>query len=141
MSGTGRGRVLLGGLGVAAMAYGAWLLLSRQAAAGNLDVLLWLAGGVLAHDLLLAPAALLVGWGVRMLPALVRPAAAAGLVVLGTLTLLAVPFLGGFGRAADPANTTVLDRDYTTGFLVLVVVVLVLVVLPVLVLTARRRRA
>ncbi len=132
----------LGALGVLVAAYGAWLLLSRQDTAGNLDVLLWLAGGVVVHDALLAPALVALCWvGARLLPAVARPAAAAGLVVLGSLTLLAVPFLGGYGRENAPDNSTLLDRDYTAGFLVLVGVVLVAVVLPVLLHTARTRRS
>lgn len=135
-----RVRTALGVLGVLLAAYGGWLLLSRQSTAGNLDTLWWLAGGVLAHDLLLAPVVLLVcAVAARALPAVARPAAATALVVLGSLTLVAVPFVGGYGRASDPANETLLDRDYTTGYLVLVGVVLVLVVLPVLLASLRRR--
>ncbi len=137
-----RGRVGLGALGVLLAAYGGWLLLSRQDFAGNLDAVLWLAGGVVVHDLLLAPAVLALCWvGARLLPPLARPAAAAGLVVLGSLTLLAVPFLGGFGRDNAPDNATLLDRDYTAGYLVLVALVLLGVVLPVLVVTVLRRRS
>lgn len=139
MSAVGRGRALLGALGVLVAAYGGWLLLSRQDTAGNLDTLLWLVGGVVVHDGLLAP--VVIGLGVvlsRVVPAGARAAAVAGLVVLGTLTLLAVPFLGGFGRDNAPDNTTLLDRDYTAGYLVLVAAVLVLVVLPVWALTRRR---
>jgi hypothetical protein len=137
-----RARAGLGALGVLAAAYGGWLLLSRQDTDRNLDALLWLAGGVLVHDALLAPALLALCWvGARLLPAVARPAAAAGLVVLGSLTLLAVPFLGGFGRDNAPDNGTLLDRDYTAGFLVLVGVVLVAVVLPVLLHTVRTARA
>lgn len=137
-----RARAGLGALGVLVAAYGGWLLLSRQDTAGNLDALLWLAGGVLVHDALLAPALVALCWvGARLLPAVARPAAAAGLVVLGSLTLLAVPFLGGFGRDNAPDNSTLLDRDYTAGFLVLVGVVLVGVVLPVLLHTVRTARA
>ena len=137
-----RARVALAALGVLVAAYGGWLLLSRQDTAGNLDVLLWLAGGVVVHDALLAPALVALCWvGARLLPAVARPAAAAGLVVLGSLTLLAVPFLGGFGRDNAPDNSTLLDRDYTAGFLVLVGVVLVVVVLPVLLHTVRTARA
>jgi hypothetical protein len=40
----------------------------------------------------------------------------AGLVVLGTLTLMAVPVLGGWGTNSD--NPTILNRDYSTGWLV-----------------------
>ncbi|MEC9052171.1 MAG: hypothetical protein VX747_06905, partial [Actinomycetota bacterium] len=77
----------------------------------------------------------------RLLPAVARPAAGAGLVVLGSLTVLAVPFLGGFGRENAPDNPTLLDRDYTAGYLVLVVTVIIVVVLPVLLHTLRSRRA
>jgi hypothetical protein len=140
VSAVGRGRLVLGALGTLTAAYGAWLLLSRQDAAGNLDALLWLVGGVVVHDALLAP--VVIGLGVvlsRVVPAGAWAAAVAGLVVLGTLTLLAVPFLGGFGRDNAPDNTTLLDRDYTVGYLVLIVTVLLLVALPVWLATRRRR--
>ena len=140
MSAVGRGRLVLGSLGTLLATYGGWLLLSRQDADGNLDALLWLVGGVVVHDALLAPVVIALGVVVsRVVPAGARAAAVAGLVVLGTLTLLAVPFLGGFGRDNAPDNTTLLDRDYTAGYLVLVVAVLVLVALPVWLATRRRR--
>ena len=140
MSAVGRGRLVLGALGTLLATYGGWLLLSRQDADGNLDALLWLVGGVVVHDALLAPVVIALGVVVsRVVPAGARAAAVAGLVVLGTLTLLAVPFLGGFGRVNAPDNTTLLDRDYTAGYLVLVVAVLVLVALPVWLATRRRR--
>ncbi len=49
--------------------------------------------------------------------------------MLGSLTLVAVPVLGGFGRSTDPTNETLLDRDYVAGWLVLagLVVAVVLV--------------
>lgn len=142
MSGVGRARAGLGVLGVLLAAYGAWLLLSRQSTAGNLDAVLWLAGGVVVHDLLLAPAVLvLCAVAARLLPPVARPAAAAGLVVLGSLTVLAVPFLGGWGRANAPENETLLDRDYSAGYLALVATVIIVVVVPVLLATVRRRRA
>jgi hypothetical protein len=57
---------------------------------------------------------LLVVVGGRLLPAAWRGPAAAGLVVLGSVTLLAVPVLGSFG--ARPDNPTLLDRDYWAGW-------------------------
>jgi hypothetical protein len=42
---------------------------------------------------------------------------AGGLVVLGSVTLLAVPVLGRFG--ARPDNPTLLDRNYAAGWVVL----------------------
>ena len=136
------GRAVLGAAGVLLTAYGVWLLLSRQDLERNLDVALWLAGGVLVHDVLLGSVVIVVSLlATRLLPAVARPAAGAGLVVLGSLTLLAVPFLGAFGRDNAPDNPTLLDRDYTAGYLVLVATVMMLVVLPVLLHTLRSRRA
>ncbi|MFC6344016.1 hypothetical protein ACFP8W_18700, partial [Nocardioides hankookensis] len=63
---------------------------------------------------------------VLLLPRAVRGPAVVGLVVLGSVTLLAVPVLGRFG--ARPDNATLLDRHYTAGWLVLAAVVLVAVV-------------
>lgn len=141
---TGRvspGRAVLGSAGVLLAAYGAWLLLSRQDLERNLDVALWLAGGVLVHDVLLGSVVIVVSLlATRLLPAVARPAAGAGLVVLGSLTVLAVPFLGGFGRENAPDNPTLLDRDYTAGYLVLVATVIIVVVLPVLLHSLRARR-
>ena len=135
------GRAVLGAAGVLLTAYGVWLLLSRQDLERNLDVALWLAGGVLVHDGLLGSVVIVVSLlATRLLPAVARPAAGAGLVVLGSLTLLAVPFLGGFGRENAPDNPTLLDRDYTAGYLVLVATVIIVVVLPVLLHSLRARR-
>jgi hypothetical protein len=111
-----KARVLLGALGVLAAAYGAWSLLGE----GLADVVataLWLAGGVVLHDFVLVPLTLAVCWlGARVLPPGRRAAVTVGLVVLGTLTLLAVPVLGGWGANRD--NPTILGRDYSTGWLV-----------------------
>jgi len=111
-----KARLLLGVLGFAAAAYGAWSLLGE----GFADVVttaIWLAGGVVLHDFVLVPLTLAVCWlGARVLPAGRRAPVAAGTVVLGTLTLLAVPVLGGWGANGD--NATILGRDYATGWLV-----------------------
>jgi hypothetical protein len=45
-----------------------------------------------------------------MLPAHLRAPAAVGLVIWGSVTLLAVPVLGRFGERED--NATLLDRPY-----------------------------
>lgn len=116
-------RWLLGGAGVAVGAYGAYLLLSL-----GLDNLvqaaLWLAVGVIVHDGLIGPALILAGAGVALLvPNGVKAPVAAGLVVLGTVTMTAVPMIGRFGERPD--NPTLLDRNYTAGWLVFAALVLV----------------
>ena len=128
-------RGLLGGVGVVVAAYGGWLLLSR----GHdlVDVLVWLGAGVLAHDAVLAAFTLVVGVVVvRLVPAPARAPVVVGLVTLGSTTLLAVPVLGRFGARSD--NLTLLDRDYTAGWLVLLGLTTICVVVAALV-RARRR--
>lgn len=109
-------RALLGALGVAAAAYGAVLLLEE----GWSDVVataVWLGSGVIAHDLVLAPVVIgLLLLGAVLVPTRWRAAAAGGFLVLGTVTLTAVPVLGRFG--ARPDNPTLLDRNYWGGWLV-----------------------
>lgn len=108
-----RGRLLLGAVGVAGAAYGAWLLLAEDFLAAGV----WLAAGVVLHDFVVVPLTLVVCWlGMRLAPARGRAPLAVALVVLGSLTLLAVPVLGGWGANAD--NPTILDRDYVRGWLV-----------------------
>ncbi len=119
-------RAVLGALGLAAAAYGAFRLL--ELGLDNLvAAVVWLGGGVLLHDGVLAPLTLLVAaLGTRLLPRPWRAPAAAGLLLLGALTVAAVPVLGRFGARAD--NPTLLDRDYRAGWLVVAAVVLLAVI-------------
>ena len=128
-------RLLLGALGVLMGLYGGWLVLSRGHDLPNL--VLWLAAGVVLHDGVLALVVLAVGAvAVRLLPRPANAPAVVGFVVLGSVTLLAVPVLGRFG--ARPDNPTLLDRDYTVGWLVLAGLVVAAVVTASLVGSRRR---
>ncbi|MBC9733515.1 hypothetical protein [Nocardioides marmotae] len=130
-------RLLLGALGLALASYGAWLLVGRES--DLVDVATWLVTGVLVHDAVLVPVVLVLGLlASRWLPGPARAPAAVGLVVLGSLTLLAVPVLGRFGARAD--NPTLLDRDYTTGWAVLAGLVVAAVVVASLVRGRARHR-
>lgn len=119
-------RIALGTAGVLVGAYGAFRLV--ELGWTNLKAtLVWLAAGVALHDGILAPATIAVAAaGMVLLPTRLRGAAAAGLLVLGTVTLTAVPVLGRFGAKED--NPTLLDRNYTAGWLILAATVLVGVV-------------
>jgi hypothetical protein len=120
-------RPAIGALGVLVGLYGAWLLLSRADAGDLLSLAFWLGGGVLAHDVGVAAVTLMVAvLAMRWLPSAARMPAAAGLVVLGTLTVVAIPFLGRFGARED--NPTLLDRNYFGGYLVVVALVVICVV-------------
>ncbi len=134
-------RLVIGLPGVLAVVYGGYLLLTRQDAAGHVATAAWLATGVVLHDLVLAPLFLVLSaLGARVLPQPARAPAVVGLVVLGAVTLLAVPVLGRFG--AKPDNPTLLDRAYGPGWAVLAgLTVLAVVVATALRVRARRRAA
>ncbi len=119
-----RARLALIGLGSLVGVYGAWLLLSRQDFQQLRSVAVWLVAGALLHDVLLSGAVVaLCLAGSRLLHRSLRRPATIALIVIGTVTIGAVPVLGRFGARAD--NATLLDRDYITGWVVFVVLVLV----------------
>lgn len=120
-----RARLLFAVPGVLVGLYGAYLLLDLGF--GNLwSTVTWMVGGVVAHDVLLAPLVLLVCVVLgRALPARTRrPLVVAG-VIVGAVTVATIPVLGRFG--ALPDNATLLDRNYTVGWFVLAGVALVAV--------------
>jgi hypothetical protein len=126
--------LLLGVLGVGGAAYGVVELLDL-----GLDNLgataIWLVGGVVLHDVVLAPLTIAV---VALVAATLRrpvpgPVATAA-VVLASVTVVAIPVLGRFGARAD--NPTLLDRNYVLGWLGLAT--LTLVVAGVATFAARR---
>lgn len=110
-------RWLLGAAGAAVAAYGGWLLVTREDEL--LGVAAWLVAGVLLHDAVLAVTAVALGaLTLRLVPEPARAPTAVAFVVLAPITLVAVPVLGRFGASED--NPTLLDRDYTAGWLALV---------------------
>ena len=126
-SGVRLGRVFFAALGVGALLYGAWLTWEIGSAQW-LSLGKWLAGGVVAHDLVLAPIVVVAGViGSRLLPSFARAPVAVAVVVWGTLTLLAIPFLGRFGATAS--NPTLLDRPYRLSWFIGTAVVAAAVVL------------
>lgn len=128
-------RALTAATGLVVLGYGGWLLVSREDQL--VDVAIWLVAGVLLHDGALAVLTLALGaLAVRLVPVAARAPVAVGFVVLGPATLLAIPVLGRFGARAD--NPTLLDRDYTAGWLVLAATTTVAVVAAALVRSRRR---
>jgi hypothetical protein len=130
-------RLMLSVAGVLAAAYGGVLLLAEDRA-DVVDAALWLGGGVVLHDLVLAPLLVVFGFAAsHWLPARWRTPIAAGGIVLGSITLLAVPVLGRFGARRD--NPSLLDRPYVTAWLGLLALVLLGVVGQVVVQHLRAR--
>lgn len=128
-------RLVLAAVAVPAGLYAAWLLL--EAGSGSwLNMTLWLAGGVVVHDGIIAPVVVALGVGAAaVLPGAWRVPATVGLVCWGSITLFSIPVLGRFG--ALPDNPTLLDRPYATSWLVLSALTVVLVALAGLVRSRR----
>ena len=116
-------RMLLGALGVLMGAFGALRFLQLDLP-DIVDAVLWLAGGVVLHDAVVAPLTLLLTVVLgRVVPDAWRSRVTVAAVVLLTVTAVAVPVLGRFGARSD--NPSLLDRDYVGGWLVLAALVLV----------------
>lgn len=117
-------RVGLWTLGTIAGLYGVWLLLTRQDTAQLTNAGVWLVSGVVLHDFVLAPLVLLVvAVLTRLLPGAAQRPTVAVLVVVGTVSLMALPILGQFGAHGD--NPTLLNHNYLVGWLVLALLVVV----------------
>lgn len=117
-------RLLLFLPGLGALAWGA-VLFAEYAFPLRPDVfgtLGWLAGGPLAHDLLIAPLAGAAGFVLsRFLPERWKTPVKTGAVLTGVLTLLAFPLLWRpFGGATNPGLH---DADTLTGLLLTLAVV------------------
>jgi len=94
--------------GWAVIGYGVVGLLRNASDTHPLNFFLFFAGSALAHDLVLAPLVIAVSWlGLRRASAAARPAMAATLIVSGSVTLYAYPFVRGeqIQIALDPAAT------------------------------------
>lgn len=99
----------------------------------------WFVGSALLHDLVIAPVWIGLGWlAARLLPLAARPAAVVGGVVVGVLTLVAFPFVLGYG--ADPGNPSFMPRDVGRNLLLINLGVLVAAAIWGTVATLRARR-
>ena len=79
------------------------------------EVVQWLIVGNLLHDALLAPTVGLLGVLLILVsPAWARMPVVTGFLVLGSVTLMAVPVLGNFGN--EPSNPSLMNRDYWAGW-------------------------
>lgn len=130
------GRVLLVLLGVAAVARGAWLLAPQLTVdrPTTVSFTIWLAGGPVLHDFLLAPVVAAAGIAVATaVPPRWRAPIAAGLVVSGALLLVALPI--AVRPAHDDHNPGLSDRNYPVG----IAIALSAIWLTVLITTWTRR--
>jgi hypothetical protein len=109
-----RGLVIGLVLGVPVMLFGIRSALLDARDTHPVELTRWLIGAAVAHDLVLLPLVGALAWALRrVVPAPAWPAVRGGVIVAGTLALVAWPFALGYG--ASPANPSLLPRDYVLG--------------------------
>ena len=124
--------------GWAVIGYGIFGVFADAGLTHPRSLALWLAGCLVAHDLVLAP--LVFAFGRRL-----RRAASGALLgllqvclfVSGVLVLVSIPVLGRFGERPD--NPTLMPRNYALGIIVALGVVWVATSLVVAVIAWHRR--
>lgn len=110
MTATRTARLALGALGLGVLAYGGYGLLTSRLISDPAAVGKWLIGGLIGHDVLLAPVVfLLCAIAYRITDARWRGRLAALLLIGGSLVLISIPALLRQGRNRNP---TVLPLDY-----------------------------
>jgi hypothetical protein len=127
-------------VGWAVMVFAVWGILGDPGATNPSQLVRWVVGAALVHDLLIAPVvtAVAVLLARRAPPWWGRPvgwAAAAS----ATIVLFAVPLVRGFGEHV--LNASALPRDYTANLIAVVAMIWAATALTVTVRALGRRRA
>jgi hypothetical protein len=136
-------RVLVGVAGLAFTGVGAWLLLTGGRTTDPLSVLTFLALPVAAHDAVLAPVAVLLGWlALRFAP---RPAHAplqVALLMVASVLLVGLPLVLVQALGRRPADNPSVDPlDYQRNVVVLVLLLVAGAAAAVAVRAVQARRA
>jgi len=115
-------RALLGFIGVAAIGWGLWLIRDDGLERWRSQAV-WVAGGVLAHDALIAPLVVILGVAAARLwrPQTRRPIAV-GFIVWATVSVAAANVLLPIGGRPD--NPSLMNRPYVLAWLAFTVVVI-----------------
>lgn len=122
--------------GVLVLAFGVGGLLANAEVTVPSNWGLYVAGGLILHDGLIAPAAIVGGVLLaRIVPAQLRPPVQGGFIVSASLVLVAIPPWSD--RGALPGNDSLLPQDYGTNLLIALAVVWAIVTVLVAV-RARR---
>ena len=109
-------RTLLGGVGVAALGYGGWLITRWPTHTKPVSLAIWLLGALVLHDGILVPATLIAG---AVLTLTVRPRARrylqGFLIVAAVVTVVTVPLVIREGMAQP--GQALLTQDYRSHLL------------------------
>jgi uncharacterized membrane protein YoaK (UPF0700 family) len=109
-------RILLGLAGVAAMGWSLWLL-SDDGLERWRSQAVWIVGGVLAHDAVIAPIVVVLGvTAARLLRPRARRAIAIGFVAWATVSVAVANVLLPIGGRPD--NPSLMNRPYVLAWLI-----------------------
>lgn len=118
----GRGLWVGLALGIPLVAWGVRGALATSTRVDPAELTRWIVGSALVHDLIVIPVTLAVGCGLRkVVPPVVWPPVRWALAATAVVTVIAWPFVRGYGRT--PSVPSLLDRPYGSGLVALVAVV------------------
>lgn len=101
------------------------------------ELALWVAGGLVAHDVLLAPLVTAVAFVLALvLPRWLRGPIAGALALSGLVALFSYPLLRAFGRRAS--NATLLPHDYGRNVLRVLLAIWTVALVVIAIRAARR---
>ena len=128
-------------LGTAVMGVGLFGLLDGTRLASARDVVTWVIGADLLHDLVVAPLVCLIGLGLaRAVPLPWRRPLQWGIMTTALVVAVGFPALAGYGRDRVPGNETVLPLRYGTAVGTVVGVIWALAAVWAASIARRRRR-
>ncbi|MBP7972993.1 MAG: hypothetical protein WBB44_06385 [Candidatus Nanopelagicales bacterium] len=121
-------RIALIAAGLLLLALGAYNLLDQVPLKAFPNLIVWLAAGVVIHDVVIAAGVATIGWAIsRAVPARFRAPVQGGLIVAGVVAIMAIPVVIGAGRT--PTNPSLLPLDYGRNLVIVLVVIAVLTAL------------
>jgi hypothetical protein len=114
-------KALLYGVGGVFIAIGLFGLLTNTADTHPVGWAVWFGGAAVLHDGLLVPVVLVIGVLTTRIPLPYRRIIQAALAFAGVVTLVALPFVLGYGR--HPANASILPLPYTRNLLIILTLI------------------
>lgn len=109
-------------LGLPFVGLGAYLVLNAAPWPALRSVVLWFGGGIVLHDAVIAPLAILVGVLVlRIVPPVARAPVQAALVITGCLAIATFPLV--WGQGVDPSVPSQLPLSYGRNLLIVLALV------------------
>ena len=128
-------------IGGGVMAFGIRGVLMQSGATDPSALTSWVIGADLLHDLLIAPIAVAIGWGVnRAVPGRWRVPVQAGLIASAITLAIGWPGLRGYGRHLVPDNPSVQPLNYAKAVVTVLAIIWGVVALWLVLRTVVARR-